>query len=119
MSLRVVICRIEPVSGGFRQGQRRAISPGTCYGTLAPPPRARPGQQGGPPMKAAPDFAGVLRVEVLRILGTTLADEIVLANTTRLYHWNVVGPQFPYLHPFFRAQYQQLSSFIDEVAERV
>jgi starvation-inducible DNA-binding protein len=70
-------------------------------------------------MRPAPDAAGSLRANVLRILGTTLGDEIVLAHTTRLYHWNVVGPQFPYLHPFFHEQHQQLDALADEVAERV
>jgi starvation-inducible DNA-binding protein len=59
------------------------------------------------------------RVEVLRILGAVLADETRLAALTRTYCWNVVGPQFPTLHPFFQAQYARLNRLIDSLAERV
>jgi starvation-inducible DNA-binding protein len=61
----------------------------------------------------------VLRGEVLRLLGAVLGDEVVLASQARTYYWNVVGPQFPYLRPFFREQGRELDGCVDEVAERV
>lgn len=49
----------------------------------------------------------------------------VLANTYSLYmntqhaHWNVVGEHFVSLHQIFEAQYDDLSTAIDDTAERV
>ncbi len=58
------------------------------------------------------------REGVVQILNTVLSDEFVLYTTTRNFHWNVVGPQFSQLHAFFDAQYQELNTVVDEVAER-
>ncbi len=55
---------------------------------------------------------------VIQILNTVLSDEFVLYTTTRSFHWNVVGPQFNELHEFVDAQYQELNTVVDEVAER-
>lgn len=59
------------------------------------------------------------REAVNRILTGLLADEYVLSTKTRKYHWNVNGPRFHPLHEFFRAQYEQLDTIVDEVAERI
>lgn len=58
------------------------------------------------------------RSAVGRILNTLLADEFLLYNKTRRFHWNVEGPHFSELHKFFESQYEQLDEVIDEVAER-
>ena len=58
------------------------------------------------------------RKVVIQILNTVLSDEFVLYTTTRNFHWNVVGPRFSELHAFFDAQYQELNTVVDEVAER-
>lgn len=58
------------------------------------------------------------REGVIQILNTVLSDEFVLYTTTRHFHWNVVGLQFSELHRFFDAQYQELNTVVDEVAER-
>lgn len=58
------------------------------------------------------------RFEVGQILNLLLADESVLSATTRDYHWNVTGPDFPNHHLQFETQYQQIATWIDEVAER-
>ena len=58
------------------------------------------------------------RLEVGQILNLILADEFVLYATTRDYHWNVTGPDFRSLHLEFEAQYGQLATWIDDVAER-
>lgn len=55
---------------------------------------------------------------VVDILTALLADEYVLYTKTRNYHWNVVGPQFNDLHKFFEAQYNELNTIVDDVAER-
>ena len=59
------------------------------------------------------------RDAVVKILNTTLSDEMVLLVKTRNYHWNVTGPQFNDLHKFLDAQYEELNEVVDEVAERV
>ena len=58
------------------------------------------------------------RDAVVKILNTTLSDEMVLLVKTRNYHWNVTGPQFNDLHKFLDAQYGELNEIVDEVAER-
>lgn len=57
--------------------------------------------------------------EVVDILHALLADEYVLYTKTRNYHWNVTGMHFNDLHKFFEAQYGELDTVVDEVAERV
>lgn len=58
------------------------------------------------------------RLEIGQMLNLLLADEYVLAVTTRDYHWNVTGPEFPGLHRQFDEHYAQLDANIDAVAER-
>jgi starvation-inducible DNA-binding protein len=58
------------------------------------------------------------RLEVGSMLNLLLADEYVLYLTTRDYHWNVTGPEFPGLHKQFEGQYEQIAQWIDDVAER-
>jgi starvation-inducible DNA-binding protein len=58
------------------------------------------------------------RVAVVSILNALLADEYVLYTKTRNYHWNIVGPSFHDLHKFFEAQYGELDTIVDDVAER-
>lgn len=48
-----------------------------------------------------------------------LADTYVLSNSTRLFQWNVEGPQFLGLHGMFREQYLELSRAVDRIAERI
>jgi starvation-inducible DNA-binding protein len=64
-------------------------------------------------------LADAQRGEVLRLLTALLADEYTLATQARGYSWNVVGPQFLFLHSFFREQFRDLDAVVDEVAERV
>lgn len=59
------------------------------------------------------------RQAVAAELTTILADEHVLYNKTRSYHWNVEGPSFMELHKLYEEQYTQLAEIIDEVAERI
>ena len=58
------------------------------------------------------------RLKVGQILNLLLADETVLYTTTRDYHWNVTGPEFPALHQQFGEQCEQIAQWIDDVAER-
>jgi starvation-inducible DNA-binding protein len=59
------------------------------------------------------------RENVAKVLNTVLADETVLYQKTRNFHWNVRGPRFNDLHAFFEEHYNELETIIDDVAERV
>ncbi len=56
---------------------------------------------------------------VVEGLQTLLADSYALMGQTHLAHWNVEGPDFFQLHIAFQAQYEELFTAIDEVAERL
>lgn len=57
--------------------------------------------------------------KVCDLLNALVADEAVLYQKTRHFHWNVEGPFFHDLHLLFEEQYDQLAELIDELAERV
>ncbi len=48
-----------------------------------------------------------------------LTNSYALALKTQNYHWNVVGSNFKSLHELFGLQYEELSTAIDEIAERI
>jgi len=50
-----------------------------------------------------------------RLLGESYA----LYIKTHGYHWNVTGPRFQSLHDMFMAQYTELWTALDEIAERI
>lgn len=52
-------------------------------------------------------------------LGTLLADTYTLYLKTHGYHWNVTGPLFQSLHLLFEAQYNELWTAVDLIAERM
>lgn len=52
-------------------------------------------------------------------LSHVLADTFTLYLKTHNFHWNVVGPMFPALHPMFEAQYNELWLAGDALAERI
>lgn len=52
-------------------------------------------------------------------VGELLADTYTLYLKTHNFHWNVVGPKFHDLHLMFEAQYTELSTAVDDVAERI
>jgi starvation-inducible DNA-binding protein len=52
-------------------------------------------------------------------LGRVLADSYALYLKTHNFHWNVTGPMFQTLHTMFEEQYTELSTAIDEIAERI
>lgn len=59
------------------------------------------------------------RQAVASELNKLLADEHVLYNKTRNYHWSVEGPSFMEFHKLYEAQYDQLAEMIDQIAERI
>lgn len=56
---------------------------------------------------------------VVEALRQVVADSYALLGQTHLCHWNVRGPGFFALHTAFEAQYTELFTAIDEVAERI
>ena len=52
-------------------------------------------------------------------LRLVVADTYALIVQTHLCHWNVRGPFFFSLHNAFEAQYNELFSAVDELAERI
>lgn len=69
-------------------------------------------------MKPNIDLSPKALKEVAALLNTLLSDEAVLYIKTLNTHWNVEGPNFSELHKFFESQYEELSSIMDDVAER-
>jgi starvation-inducible DNA-binding protein len=57
--------------------------------------------------------------EVCSLLSTALADDVLLYQKTRKFHWNVSGESFMELHLLFEKQYKELEEAIDEIAERI
>ena len=52
-------------------------------------------------------------------LSRLLADTYTLYLKTHNFHWNVTGPQFNSLHLMFEAQYMELATAVDGIAERI
>lgn len=65
----------------------------------------------GLPEKSQENIANILKIG--------LADETVLYQKLRNYHWNVSGHHFFELHKAFEDQYNEIADVIDEVAERI
>lgn len=59
------------------------------------------------------------RQAVANALNQLLADEHILYNKTRNYHWSVEGPSFMEFHKLYEQQYTDLAEMIDEIAERI
>ena len=59
------------------------------------------------------------RAAIAEALSHLLADTYTLYLTTHNFHWNVTGPQFNSLHAMFMAQYTELWTAVDPIAERI
>lgn len=59
------------------------------------------------------------RQAVAIALNQLLADEHVLYNKTRNYHWSIEGPSFMEFHKLYETQYTELAEMIDKIAERI
>lgn len=59
------------------------------------------------------------RVDVAEKLKHLLADSYTLYLQTHNFHWNVTGPHFSELHLMFEEHYTELSTAVDEIAERI
>jgi starvation-inducible DNA-binding protein len=59
------------------------------------------------------------RNEIAAGLSRLLADTYTLYLKTHNFHWNVTGPMFQTLHMMFEAQYTELATAVDDIAERI
>jgi starvation-inducible DNA-binding protein len=59
------------------------------------------------------------RKQIGQGLSRLLADTYSLFLKTHNFHWNVTGPMFNTLHVMFEAQYNELFTAVDEIAERI
>ncbi|WP_029014348.1 Dps family protein [Niveispirillum irakense] len=59
------------------------------------------------------------REKIAEGLSCLLADSYTLYLKTHNFHWNVTGPMFNTLHTMFMAQYTELHTAVDEIAERI
>ena len=57
--------------------------------------------------------------EVIDALRQTVASTYALMGQLHLCHWNVRGNSFFTLHDAFQAQYTELFTAVDEIAERI
>ena len=70
-------------------------------------------------MKIDIGIADADREAIATGLSRLLADSYTLYLKTHNYHWNVTGPLFNTLHLMFEAQYTELATAVDEIAERI
>ena len=59
------------------------------------------------------------REQIADGLSHLLADSFTLYLKTHNFHWNVTGPMFNTLHAMFMAQYTELWTAVDPIAERI
>lgn len=57
--------------------------------------------------------------KLIDALRQVVADTYAVIGQTHMCHWNVRGPSFFSLHTAFEAQYNELFTAVDEIAERI
>lgn len=70
-------------------------------------------------MSAEYGLSDAARSESSEALRALLGETYALYVRTHGYHWNVTGPRFNELHAMFMAQYTELWTALDEIAERI
>jgi starvation-inducible DNA-binding protein len=64
------------------------------------------------------DLPEQVRHTVIALLNERLADSIDLMMQAKQAHWNVRGPGFLSLHELFDKVYEEMSGYVDVIAER-
>lgn len=59
------------------------------------------------------------RKAIATAMARVLGDTFVLYTKAHNFHWNVEGPKFFALHEMFEAQYTELATAMDDIAERI
>jgi starvation-inducible DNA-binding protein len=70
-------------------------------------------------LKASPSVDPSHREDIAEALAKAVADSYVLYAKTLGVHWNVQGPNFYGLHKLTDAQYNELHTAADAIAERI
>ncbi len=60
-----------------------------------------------------------MKNSIIKNLEVILATSYALTIKTQNYHWNVTGENFKSLHEMFGAQYEEIFTALDEIAERI
>jgi starvation-inducible DNA-binding protein len=68
--------------------------------------------------KTKNDLPEVVRVKVIELLNSRLADCTDLQTQTKQAHWNVKGPDFIALHELFDKINEDVEEYVDKIAER-
>ena len=68
--------------------------------------------------KTKNDLSEAIRSKVVELLNARLADCIDLQTQAKQAHWNVKGPNFIALHELFDKVHEDVSDYVDEIAER-
>jgi starvation-inducible DNA-binding protein len=68
--------------------------------------------------KTKNDLTEAIRVKVVELLNTRLADAIDLQTQIKQAHWNVKGPNFIALHELFDKINEDVEDYVDDIAER-
>jgi starvation-inducible DNA-binding protein len=68
--------------------------------------------------KTKNDLPEPVRVKTCDLLNARLADCTDLLTQVKQAHWNVKGPNFIALHELFDKIYEDVSEYVDEIAER-
>ena len=68
--------------------------------------------------KTKNDISEAIRIKVIELLNTRLADAIDLQTQTKQAHWNVKGPNFIGLHELFDKINEEVEDYVDDIAER-
>ncbi len=69
--------------------------------------------------KTSIDLAELVRVQMIELLNSCLADVADLQTHAKHAHWNVKGAQFQLLHELFGEIASRLEQQADDVAERI
>jgi starvation-inducible DNA-binding protein len=69
--------------------------------------------------KTRNDLSVAARGEIAELLNARLADAIDLYLQTKQAHWNVRGPNFIALHELFDKLADEVSDYVDDMAERI
>jgi starvation-inducible DNA-binding protein len=65
------------------------------------------------------DLPPKVRTDVANLLNKRLADCIDLQTQCKQAHWNVKGPSFIGLHKLFDDVYADVTTYVDQIAERI
>ncbi|GAB2941218.1 DNA starvation/stationary phase protection protein [Hymenobacter coalescens] len=97
--------RNQPLVQPLLNQQRNSPTPLQKYGTVS--------------QRLPIGLAENVRQESVTMLNQMLADTITLRDLYKKHHWQVVGPTFYQLHLLYDKHYEEQSTLVDTIAERI